>query len=591
MKIRLFLLALCLLLPLGTASAQSVETIDNYQVTIAVNPDATLNVTERIDYDFGAGFKHGITREIPYKYQARGGNYNLRVSGLSVDDGQGSSYPVKISYPGNKESIRIGDANRTVTGKQTYVLHYTVARAINSFSDHDEIYWNAIGGEWSAPILSSGVRVILPAGAEGKTQTACFTGAFGSTEQDCSFSQKNNEVDIAPNGILGGGNGLTAVIGLPKGLIQLPTALKRTVWLLEDNWILFLPVVAFAIMFAIWRSRGRDPKSKNPIVAQYQAPEGLTPAEMGYLISERNSNRDVSAEIIYLAERGYLEISRLETKSLFGFKKTDFRLTKTKDERDLNNAFDRELMRALFASSVSDLSQAMPEDPELRSRALAVVTVSELSKTRNLRASLGLAKIPEKLVADGYFPSNPDKVKRNYMLGGIAVLLLTAWLHGSLSVYTVLSLILTGGIVLFFGFFMPTRTMKGADTRQLCLGLKEYLSVAEKDRLEFHNDPDKNPKVFEELLPYAIALGVTDQWARKFEGIYNQPPRWYHDPSSPAFNPLVMGMFINDFSGSMNSSLVSSGQRGGGSSAWGGGSGFSGGFSGGGFGGGGGGSW
>jgi uncharacterized membrane protein len=92
---------------------------------------------------------------------------------------------------------------------------------------------------------------------------------------------------------------------------------------------------------------------------------------------------------------------------------------------------------------------------------------------------------------------------------------------------------------------------------------------------------------FEKLLPYAIVLGVADQWADAFAGIYTEPPSWYH--SSRYTHGFAPRLFVGDLGRSlgtmgrtMSSSPASSGS---------GGSGFSGGSSGGGFGGGGGGSW
>jgi uncharacterized membrane protein len=50
-------------------------------------------------------------------------------------------------------------------------------------------------------------------------------------------------------------------------------------------------------------------------------------------------------------------------------------------------------------------------------------------------------------------------------------------------------------------------------------GFKQYLSVAEEDRLEFLNPPEKTPELFERFLPYAIALRVENGWADRFTGV------------------------------------------------------------------------
>lgn len=123
----------------------AVEQIDNFDVEIKVNQDASINVNEKIEYDFGIAQKHGIFRNIPIEYKARGGNFNLRISDLNATDENGTPYAFTASYPGNDIEIKIGDADKLVTGKKTYVIHYAINRAINYFSDHDELYWNATG--------------------------------------------------------------------------------------------------------------------------------------------------------------------------------------------------------------------------------------------------------------------------------------------------------------------------------------------------------------------------------------------------------------------------------------------------------------
>ena len=143
---------------------------------------------------------------------------------------------------------------------------------------------------------------------------------------------------------------------------------------------------------------------------------------------------------------------------------------------------------------------------------------------------------------------------------------------------------------------MPAKTRQGVLAYEHILGLKMYLSVAEKDRLDFHNSPKnltptvknmptKTAAHFENLLPYAMALGVHKEWSEQFKDIYQQSTNWYSDGTGSHFTSIALANNLIDFSASANTAIASTP-----SSASGGGSGFSGG-GGGGFGGGGGGSW
>src|SRR3989338_11353435 len=92
------------ILYLGAVNSKEVfasEKIDNFTVNIAINEDATIDVEETIRYDFGTDERHGIYREIPYKYQARGGNYSLDISDLDVTIGDEQEYvPFEVSRAG-----------------------------------------------------------------------------------------------------------------------------------------------------------------------------------------------------------------------------------------------------------------------------------------------------------------------------------------------------------------------------------------------------------------------------------------------------------------------------------------------------------
>src|SRR3989344_1724672 len=89
----------------------AAESIVDYVVTIWVNADSTLTVSEEIVYDFGLEYRHGIFRDIPYKYQRNQLNYNLRITDISVTDASGHTYQFKQSKNDGKLNLKIGDPN------------------------------------------------------------------------------------------------------------------------------------------------------------------------------------------------------------------------------------------------------------------------------------------------------------------------------------------------------------------------------------------------------------------------------------------------------------------------------------------------
>ncbi|HET6771623.1 MAG TPA: DUF2207 domain-containing protein, partial [Actinomycetota bacterium] len=133
-----------LLLPTSPAAGQGTERILNYSVEIAVESTGDIFVTEVIDYDFGSNERHGIFRDIPVRFR-----YDDRydrvypVDVLSVKGSIDTPDQFEEEREGNLLRIRIGDPDRTITGRHSYAIVYRVEGALNGFPDHNELYWNA----------------------------------------------------------------------------------------------------------------------------------------------------------------------------------------------------------------------------------------------------------------------------------------------------------------------------------------------------------------------------------------------------------------------------------------------------------------
>lgn len=149
-------------------------------------------------------------------------------------------------------------------------------------------------------------------------------------------------------------------------------------------------------------------------------------------------------------------------------------------------------------------------------------------------------------------------------------------------------------MVLAFAGQMPARTKQGVEARDYLLGLKDYIGLAEAERIKFlqspegvkqYGDPAKPAakiKLFEALLPYAMLFGMEKDWAKQFEHLYKQPPSWYS--GTRPFSTAHLASSIGDMSGQASrafsppSSSGSSGFSGGGGSGGGGGGGGGGGW-------------
>ena len=83
---------------------------------------------------------------------------------------------------------------------------------------------------------------------------------------------------------------------------------------------------------------------------------------------------------------------------------------------------------------------------------------------------------------------------------------------------------------------MPRKTRKGRIAWEKIAGLEEYIRRADAEDIQ---ERGARQNVFERLLPYAIAFGLTKHWAKAFADLYTQPPDWYR-PSNPTnFNTWI----------------------------------------------------
>lgn len=542
------------------------ERIDDFTAVLDLRADGSVLVREEITYNFDNLKKHGIYRDIPYKYRYLGGKYNLRLSDFSVQDASKNLENFSISNEGDHKKIKIGEADKFVSGEQKYVIKYQVRRIVNYSDANDEFYWNATGDQWLVPIKQSRVLVNLPTPIPEKDLVSqCFSGVKGSENSCISqrfeyFSQGMvKSISYIEDGLVPG-EGLTILLKVPKGIIARPSNIANILNYIIDNWILVLPLFVFLVLLSLWYKNGRDAKGRGVVVAQFDVPDNLSPAEIGAVYDERVDKKDISAEIIFLATRGYLKISRTEEKGMIS-KKVDYVLERIKEDASLLSESEIALMSALFKTQtvkLSDLKDVFYKDLKL----------------------IG-DNVYQALVTKGYFAQNPQKIRNIYTIIGVFVFVL-GWFSGPIfDVVGVVGFFISGALIIVFGFFMPRKTGKGALLKELILGFKLYLGVAEKDRLDFHNAPSKNPEQFEKFLPYAMVLGVEKAWARQFEGMYQKNPEWYSDAGGGRFSAIALSNSLSSFSSEANSALASRPSS----------SSSGGGFSGGGGGGGGGGSW
>ena len=612
--------------------------ITKYVIDMKVNEDNSYNITEKITAYYNVS-KHGIFRKLPLKNQ------------VVRNDGSTSSNRAKISdikvdakFETSNESgykvIKIGDADKLLTGEHTYTISYKYDIGRDKAKNFDELYFNIIGTEWDASISNVEFSIEMPKEFDHSKVgfSTGIKGTIGSTEVEHSID--SNFIKGKFNGTLKPSEGITVRIELPEGYYK---------YVYKFNYfnllLIIIPIIFAFLSFKIFRENGIDDMVIETV--EFYPPKGYNSLDIGYFYKDRADSNDVVSLLIYLANKGYIKITdRDESGNLLKHK--NFIITKIKDydgkdsreEEFLNDLFKKQKIVSLFGKS-DDNNEVVNqvEKKDLMNRFYTTVN-SIISKTNtkekrklvyeeeaskkankiylfilisiiilyasyvvngidfNTLFSIGIFSILGLLMLlysfgniFAYFMDKNQFSKTNNFVGGVILLLFIGGLFtfifsmevSDILLYDKIYLIIVIISILIIAFMFACRlssekrTKFGVEILGKIRGFKNFLDTAEKEKLETLVEED--PTYFYNILPYTYVLGVSKKWISKFEGITLEPPSWY-DTNGAVFNAAMMSSFMDTTMVSAASSLSSSpgGDGGGGSS-------------GGGSGGGGGGSW
>lgn len=628
--------------PSAVTAPPPAERILSFDSLIAVNPDASMLVTETIRVlSTGEQIRRGIFRDFPTTYKDRAGNrYTVGFTVRAIlRNGQPEDWHTENLSNGVR--VYMGRKDHFLEpGEHTYSLTYTTDRQLGFFADHDELYWNVTGNGWNFRIDAASATVELPPGASGATLLEAYTGPAGATGSNYTAEMLpagtalfRTTHSLAPN------EGLTIVVGWPKGSVQEPSTTEKTVFFLQDNRTLLIAAIGLLVLLVyyllVWSAVGKDP-AKGTIMPLYAPPDNLSPAAIRFMAEMGYDDKVFAAAVIDMAVKGHLTLADTDGQ---------YTLVKKKDASANLSPDEQRIMSQLFRSATAVVLErknhaaiAAAKNALKTSLALAY----EKSHFLNNRRAFVTGVIISVAAATAAFLSAYDQGEVLFLgiwltvwsIGVIflAVAVIKLWLNvfssarhldnrvGSFGAAVFLSLFslpffaaevfalymlaqssitlvllppIVGAANILFYHLLKAPTLLGRRMLDRIEGFKMFLSATEKDRLQRRDPVDRTPQTYEKYLPYALALDVEEQWTEQFsdvlsaasrgEGGARYHPGWY---SGKAWDSSRMGNFAGSVGGSLSSAISSSSTAPGSSSGGGGG-----GSSGGGGGGGGGGGW
>ena len=562
-------------LPQPAMPAQG-ERILSYRSVIAVQADSSLLVTETIKVrSEGNRINHGIYRDFPTRFRTKKGddyNVNFLVKEAYRDNRPENVFVDHDAYS-RGERVYLGDKNTTLQpGVYTYALTYEVNRIISYQKDYDELYWNVTGNEWQFPIDQVEAVVNLPIGATNNLKFLdVWTGPERSTETGYSRTgvDSGGRLHIEVTRPLTESEGMTFAVGFPKGLVKQPNGVQEFWWHFVDNldtmFTIFLALALLAYYVIVWTNYGRDPKP-GTIFPQYEPPDGLSPAEVRYIMQQGLDSTTFTVAILNMAAKGAVQIR--QEKGFLGLNKKYFIVPTEGTSKASLSPEEQALYNALLSDGEIEMCQANSLTIQAADSALKD-SIDDRHKNKYFLKNTLWAILPF-VISFVLF----------LVMGGTARHHLSNMWGGVMLMVTMIGLF---ALNMIFCYLVKAATPLGRKTMDQIEGFKMFLSVTEKDAMEFRNPPEVTPEIFEKYLPYALALDVENKWAKRFDAAMKRAgedathysPVWYS--GSDGFSVTD---FTSDVTDGLSSAISDSGfsSDGGGSSGGGGGGGGGGGW-------------
>lgn len=494
----------------------------------------------------------GIVRWIP---QADSGiAHNPMI--VSVTGAGGDPIPWWTEQDEEFVYVLTGD-DTYVRGAQTYIITYVMTDVVLRYedTDADEFFWDTVGTDHAQPFgeVRAYVHVLGDAAAGLQPDRVyCYTGPAESTErcdiQAAPPTAPPDEIAVwalghgitaaaepqlaftAGDTSLGPDENVTVAIGFELGTFSAPTPPPPPPY---PWWEWILPVLGLLAGFGglvfvlVMRRFLRRNPDRSPVIVQYSPPVDESPTLSAGVLGV--PAKALAAHVVDLAVRDKVEITASGDRS----DADDFDVI-LRDASGLEHD-DRRIVTTLFGRDAAAGDR---------------VDLGVFAEKPPARAVTYVRRIEDATVDRGYRSKAPGwigGVRGLLQFGGLAVaVMLTFFLDAVPSVLTDLGAL--GGWINFlsiasaFGAFIvlplialpkTTLTLAGGMHQTYLEGIRDYLRLAEEDRLRAAQTPQtadlvsggRRPygdatnapgadvvNLYERLLPYAVLFGMQREW-------------------------------------------------------------------------------
>ncbi len=594
-------------------------TIDSFDTIINVTEKGYYDIEEQAILTFNVP-KHGFYRSLPtaFRINEEGSTLYARVSRIKASE------EIDVSRSSQDVTIRLGSADKTVTGTHDYSLAYRYDIGEDRFDEYDEFYFNIIGVDWQEPIRRTTftLKFPFPVNRENIYFNRGLYGSVGDKGVKWSIDSTSTIITGSVDTLFEG-EAVTIRVELPQGYY-----VKRPNYQgMIAPFALILTLLVIGVAIRWWNIYGKD--KQLIIVPQFYPPEGISPMDAGYIIDSSLDPHDVTSMLFYWADKGALTI--IEDGKKLSFVKGKPLSGASSHEQFLYNKFfglgnngvvtEKDLTGEFFkvyTQVQQKVKSYYTKDRRLdnkvsmtKARLITlftfvpilmlslVITLNYVGVSTLMVAAVSLLY----MIIDSvlfYTMFRKWHIRKSFskmmffLLFTIVFLVFTIVLLGiayfvtnqqTLAFISIPIALVSILLLSLFSIITTQRSPYGVEQLEKVLGLREFIEKVELDELK--RMIEKDPEYYYKILSFAIVLGLEKKWSKKFSSFTLEPPRWYSGDAL-LFNSMALSSMIHRCDTSLTANLAPKGSTTGpGGHSFGG----SGGFSGGGFGGGGGGAW
>lgn len=561
---------------------------DRYHVDVTVHADHSMSVHESIDAVYTLS-SHGFFRTIPTTVwikrdvsEAQDGSTSKILSYEADIDDISTSCDSKVFSVNGVKDIRLGSPDFEVEGPQHYDLSYTMTLPSDRVPVGDIFFHSLLGtsNECATNQFSFSVHFDKEVPESYQKKLEVYAGYEGDAQDYSQVILTSRRPDLLEGRInnLKPYQGVTVYLPLPEGYFEV-----KTPWQTYMAW-LFIALTAAVMIYVLSKEFFRN-DTVSPVVSFYP-PKTISSADVGTLVDCEVDDEDIISLIPWFANNGNLRIDQKgKNHAVLTF------LNELPDDAPRyqktffhgifhgNTTFDTSQPSSQsFGKAWLDTEQQINEHFSKRLNtadhhtffilligivlcAFAIGTATTVPDNGFMGLLFGLCFLIEtSFMFIGYatkeryatlFVTIPIVIVPFFLISsfcpeplheGLYLFMQELPILGDFLPYygiynedTMLDLYiplwaLYGVLALTFAaclFSLRLGTMTDYRRQRIgeILGLREFIRTADADRLKMLLDEDE--KYFYKVLPFAMAFGMADKWAQKFQHLKLTPNENY----------------------------------------------------------------